>query len=218
MKYRHYDNPVNLWVCSNNALNGGIRERMYKLIILRWYMEEDHLIIRTVRRNNIRPIPSSFEFQRARRIHAAEKSKTWAYVVADDDCMPNTTNLITVKCLGILHDHPDFAILSMMPTNAIIRRWRPEGNYEVFEDDSVIEHHSVGGIRFCRAGIPKEWPPMEPGFPGYDRIHCEQIRKEGWRVGYYKNVCMVHLGEGYSQIWRSDGTANIDPDADKKQG
>lgn len=137
------------------------------------------------------------KFQSWRRINADEKSSGAVYVVADDDCLPQSEPFVELA-LGILAAHPDFGILSLWPMNCRINRWTPEG-YTAFEDDEVMEHHSVGGIRFCRKGLIAEWP--EQTGRGYDAEHCGALRAAGYRVGYFKNLTMNHVGEGYSTVW-----------------
>lgn len=164
------------------------------------------------------------EFQHERRKIAEIDSRSDIYVVADDDCFPQAEPFLA-EGVRILEEHPEFAILSMMPSNAKINPWRPPGReyeipsrsivesisdgpftvdgvYElraVYEDDDVMEHVSVGGIRFCRRGCLEEWPPFTG--PGYDREQADALRAAGYRVGYFKHLKMNHLGEGYSTVW-----------------
>jgi hypothetical protein len=72
----------------------------------------------------------------------------------------------------------------------------------VYEDHDVIEHVSVGGIRVMQAGAMKDWPQMEPGIAGYDRVQADYLRSKGYRVGYLKRFVMNHVGEGHSTVWR----------------
>jgi hypothetical protein len=141
------------------------------------------------------------EFQRRRRMYAEEHTNTKIYVVADDDCLlePPPIDYDTIRKLFL--DYPDFAILSAWPGNCVIHEWTPE-DYKPVSNAEVCEHVSVGGIRFCRQGAMKHWPEMEPDSPGYDRIHAEWMRSNGWRVGYMRNVREIHMGEGYSSVWR----------------
>lgn len=135
-------------------------------------------------------------FQKLRRVWAEEKSEGEFYIVADDDCLVPQGNWIE-QAVAIMERHPDFAILSLMPDNANIIRWTPEG-YTVFEDADVLEHVSVGGVRLCRKGILKSWPVLEG--KAYDMAQCQAIRKEGYRVGYFKSIKMHHLGEGKTSL------------------
>ena len=139
------------------------------------------------------------DFQRQRRMITDAVSTTGIYVCADDDCLPldNLNGLRQAET--ILRQHSDFAILSALPSKANIVPWTPE-SYQPFEDQYVMEHVSVGGIRFCRKGALKEWPPHD-GNAGFDREHCAAIRAAGKRVGYFRSHVMEHLGEGHSTVW-----------------
>jgi len=149
--------------------------------------------------NDVEIHPDVWDSQKKRRVIAEEDAEEDIYVLADDDCLPQAEPFLE-EGVRILEEHPEFAILSMMPTNAKINPWRPAPtDYVVHEDDDVMEHVSVGGIRFCRKGCLTEWPPFTG--PGYDREHCDALREAGYRVGYFKNLKMLHLGEGYSTVW-----------------
>lgn len=139
---------------------------------------------------------SDIQFQKLRRAAADVLAKDPIYLLVDDDCEP-----ITPIDLGIraLEEHPDFAMVSAFPSNCAIHRWTPEG-YEPFEDMSVMEHYSVGGIRIIRRGcMIKGWP--EQTRAGYDSEHCEQLRNCGFRVGYSQHFRMLHHGEGKTTVW-----------------
>jgi len=164
-----------------------IREAMRKLCEVRWWQETSALTLVPGMGN------SSFQSER-RQLADAFCNET--YVVADDDCFPQAAPFADAA-RRILEAHPSFGILSLRPTNFKINPWRPEG-YEPYEDEEVFEHVSVGGIRFCRPGCLEEWPPQTR--KGYDTEHCEALRKAGYRVGYFKNLWMSHLGEGYSSV------------------
>jgi hypothetical protein len=135
-------------------------------------------------------------FQKERRVFADEHAEGPVYIVADDDCLPPLGDWLTLAC-DILQRHPEFAILSLWPTNAPINRWTPT-DYAPFEDDEVMEHFSVGNIRVCRQHMLSEWPPLEGN--AYDTAHCTALRAAGYRVGYYKNIKMTHLGEGRTSL------------------
>lgn len=105
------------------------------------------------------------DFQRERRIYADEVSQTDPYILADDDCLlPSylelfqAVNVFRYYNERILRDSNRFAVLSLIPSNAPISEWTPE-DYTPFSDDIVMEHVSVGGIRICRKGLLKNWPP-----------------------------------------------------------
>lgn len=136
-------------------------------------------------------------FQKERRVYADKVAEGPFYVVADDDCIPEKGWL--EKAVNIMLWHPTFAILSLWPQNASIQRWTPEG-YTPYEDHDVIEHYSVGQIRVCRKGILREWPAMDVDSKAYDNIQCQAIRDAGYRVGYFKNLKVTHLGEGKTTL------------------
>jgi hypothetical protein len=144
-------------------------------------------------------------FQRSRRIFADEEASGDFYIVADDDLLlPADFNLS--ECLRIFRAHQNYAVISLMPSNCTFSEWTPE-DYIVESTPDVMEVASVGGIRFCRKGHMKEWPPMEPNFPGYDKIQASQIRKQGQRCGYFRAHKAAHLGEGFSTVWNAQMVA-----------
>lgn len=139
-------------------------------------------------------------FQKLRRAAAEAMARDIYYVVADDDCEVTTSLQLGIDAIL---NHPDFGIISAFPANCNIHRWTPE-DYEPFEDLSVMEHYSVGGIRIMRRGcMVKGWPEQEG--KGYDREHCEAMRNSGFRVGYSQFFRMVHHGEGLnlSTVWNN---------------
>lgn len=133
-------------------------------------------------------------FQRDRRVYADAHADSPVYVVADDDCLLAEESPIG-SVVQLMERAKDFSILSLMPSNAKINPWTSE-DYEPFMSPTIWEHHSVGGVRFCRKGLVTTWPLQTRS--GYDSEQCEQIRKEGKRVGYAIQVKMNHLGEGHS--------------------
>jgi hypothetical protein len=160
------------------------------------------------------------DFQRGRRIVAETVSKSGVYVVADPDCMPvdeiNGNSWLNVA-LATMEAYPEFAILTPTPSNATINSWTGDdgheipglgGRYKVLENQYVMEHVNVGGIRFTRKGhLPQEkeaWreqkenrrnPEQLYGWT-YDQDHCAMVRQAGGRVGLMKRVKYQHLGEG----------------------
>lgn len=138
-------------------------------------------------------------FQRERRIYAEENAQGEIYILTDDDMEPETSILEKWISEGvkILAKHPDFAILSAWPANANIVPWTPE-EYRPKENSMVLEHVSVGGLRFIRKGAIQGWPDQKGS--SYDTEQCESIRKDGLRVGYFKNLKAVHHGEGKSSL------------------
>lgn len=137
------------------------------------------------------------EFQRYRRIVADVQGGEY-YILTDDDCLP--VGDVVERGLGILGRHPEYAILSLLPENETIVEWTPE-DYQTASDAEVVEHVSVGGVRFCRKMPFTAWPAMPSGeYCGYDAVQCEAIRKAGKRVGYFRDLRMVHLGAGKSTL------------------
>ena len=137
------------------------------------------------------------EFQLARRVIADHLAETDPFVLADDDCLPEYFGGGDACDIALRHGR--FAILSALPRNATIHPWTPTSTiHEVYEDAEVLEHVSVGGIRVCRKGALKDWPPMDG--PGYDAAQAEALRAIGRSVGYFKNLTCEHLGES-STVW-----------------
>lgn len=137
------------------------------------------------------------DFQLERRKIADSDAKGSIYVVADDDCLPQAQPFVA-EAIEIMERHPNFGMLSLWPDNEKINRWTPE-DYAPYEDEDIMEHVSVGGIRFCRKGIIKQWPSQSQN--GYDGQHGEAMRLAGYRVGYLKHLTMTHLGKGRSTVW-----------------
>jgi hypothetical protein len=172
-----------------------VRSRMADLSLERW-KKETSVRIEILTPSRLKC--TALEFQSRRRIWADSVADGPFYIVADDDCLlggPSTVD----DAIGTMIRYPEFRILSLLPQNATINPWTPEG-YVPFVDDDVMEHVSVGQVRFCRKGILKEWP-WQSGM-GYDTAQCAAIRREGKRVGYFRNIKANHLGEGYSTVWR----------------
>lgn len=171
-----------------------------------------------IKRHNL--IITSFgllEFQRGRRVIAETMSKSPYYIVADGDCVPVSAayNEDGIEyrdddgevlghqleaAAATMDRYKEFAILSFMPSNAVINPWTPEPDeYEIAEshDGEVMEHVDVGGIRVVRRGVMpqdiSQWWPQDSA--KYDRHHAMQIRGKGKRVGYFTSIFMEHLGE-----------------------
>lgn len=142
------------------------------------------------------------ERQRERRIEADERSASDVYILADDDCFPKLRNgdITRLARIGLAQTSfpSEWGIVSLMPSNATIHQWLPEV-YKPLVTHEIMEHVSVGGIRFCRKGYLEKWPPQTGR--GYDRQHADALRLDGYRVGYFRNHYMVHLGEGNSTVW-----------------
>lgn len=76
-----------------------------------------------------------------------------------------------------------------------------DGSYQTANNAEVMEHVSVGGVRFCRRMPFEVWPEMPAGeYRGYDAAQCEAIRRCGKRVGYFRDLKMVHLGKGATTL------------------
>lgn len=139
---------------------------------------------------------SKRDFQKYRRVFAERQASGKYYIVADDDCLPPEGDWMS-KAVEIMDRYPEFAILSLWPTNAVIQRWTPD-DYTPVETEEVSEHFSVGNIRVCRKGAFTDWP--EQVTAGYDNTHCVALRKAGWRVGFFRNIKFLHLGEGKTSL------------------
>lgn len=138
--------------------------------------------------------------QRDRRIKADELSNSDIYVVTDDDCMPLGVDFIA-RGVAVMAAHPEFGVLAALNIRSKTLFDNGIPPYTgTFIDEDVWECHAVGGIRFCRKGIIKEWPPsVTPG--SYDCQHQEALDKAGYKAGYMLKVTMNHLGEGLSTHW-----------------
>lgn len=169
-----------------------LRNAIFQCVFRRW-RAEPYCKLTILRPTHYQTGP---DYQRERRIRAEQQNNREIFIVADDDCYIGEPEPIIHRCLEIMERHKDFAILSFFPQNFTVSRWAPE-NYAAYEDDEVMEQKDVGGIRVCRRGILKEYPPAN-GLH-YDAIHCEAIRAAGYRVGYLK-FKMLHLGEGHTTI------------------
>lgn len=144
---------------------------------------------------------SARDFQRLRRAYADRKSTSSIYLLSDDDCLPISPSEWRKGLDALIHNR-DFGILSALPTNAKINSWKPE-RYTPVYSSSVMEHHSVGGLRFCRARLLGKWPALTGS--GYDSEHCAALRSltPPWRVGYATDCRIEHLGEGKSIVWKT---------------
>ena len=152
------------------------------------------------------PSSDPISFQRDRRIEAEQLGKDF-YIVADDDCLPDTSKEDFIsEGLRMLKKHPEFAMLAPLPSNENIVEWTPDerlDRYKTVSDEEVMEHVSIGGIRFCRKGCLKTYPPINRELPGYDWIHGDALRKAGKRVGYIRSLRFNHLGAGSSTVWNT---------------
>ncbi len=171
-----------------------IRYKMAQLCVEWWIQDGNEVTI-----VNPEKLGCTVEaFQSVRRIWANQHAKDTVYVLADDDCLPVTPGF-TESMLQLMDQYPSAGILTPWPTNAVIQRWTPEG-YQPLEDDNVMEHISTGNIRFSRKHH-LSWPAQRRS--GYDMEHCAMLREDGLISGYARNIKMNHLGEGYTQTWRT---------------
>lgn len=178
---------------SSTNHGGELRYFMRGLCWLKWTLEpEADLIYLTPAKADC----DENEFQWVRRKYAEDNRASEFYILADDDCLPITPHFI-LRGLNILREHDQFAILGLNPRTC--HEWLPEDNYKVISDSAVFEQYSVGGIRFCRRGCMKSWPVFTG--PGYDEQQCLALRSMGWRVGYFRDLTMNHIGEGYTTVW-----------------
>ena len=150
--------------------------------------------------------PATKNYQVMRRVLADEKATTKIYICTDDDCLPDAEPFVQ-RAVEIMEKYPEYGILSLWPNNSTLNPWTPEPEEAakicvggtVHQNEEVMEHVSVGGIRFCRKGILKHWPRAHG--KTYDSEHCAGLRAGGYRVGYFRSIYMNHLGRGYSTIW-----------------
>ena len=188
---------LEVFFCTMDMPNDEMREQMSNLCLRRWYRED-------VRVNVISPNTigcRSDKFQLERRKFADLNALNPVYVLADDDCLitKDFDPAAITDAAKFYFNHHGFITISLMPSNANIVPWTPEG-YSPFTDSAVMEHVSVGGVRFCRKGAIAEWPAQHGS--GYDSTHGAVARNLGFRVGYFHNYRMNHIGEGYSTVWR----------------
>jgi hypothetical protein len=208
--------PVYLTTLDSDAFKPHLREvrfKMFELTRARWRREPGadlQIWLPEALGCSVRA------FQRQRRVEADRKAQNAHksfYVVADDDCLISHPRPFLEDAIEVLKTHPEFAILSLWPTNSVLGKWKADDfpGYEVFEDAEVMEHVNVGGVRICRTGCLEEWPEMHRKLWSYDAQHAEALREAGYRVGYLKMKsgqfypAMNHLGRGYSSIWPDPG-------------
>lgn len=187
---------TDLFFCSV-ALDG-LRERMAMTCWERWKSESE------TRCTTLMPtLETNYDFQLQRRQMAADLAESDIYVVADDDCLPERPEPFVTNCRLLMERYPEFAVLSLWPSNSVLHPWKADDipGYEPVLDEAVLEHVSVGGIRFCRkeAFRDLDWPEQE--LKSYDAQEAAALRKAGFRVGYFRNFYMNHLGRHYSTIW-----------------
>jgi hypothetical protein len=179
-----------------------VRRRMADLCKRRWEFEGGvnvsvHTITPWFCKNRWYTAP----FQLARRQYAEDHAKSYIYVVADDDCLLSSDPTVG-PVVEIMEKNPNVGILALKQHNAapMVRATVPAR--ELYETEDLIESHAVGGIRFCRKGIIKEWPPHSEENPyQYDSIHGPAISRAGYVSAYTKAYSMMHIGSSYSLTW-----------------
>lgn len=179
-----------------------IRKCMLAVVMERWCLETEKVGLIEC------PNGQEIAFQRERRIAAEQQAESQFYVLSDDDCLLETCHPHLERAVEIMRDHPDFAMISWLPINCDIVPWNPPEEEwgdlvdgTVYDDDEIMEHVNVGGIRLIRKGAMLHWPDMDEGSKTYDQIHCSTLRDAGWRSGYFKTLRQLHLGRHYSMIW-----------------
>jgi len=133
--------------------------------------------------------------QRWRRVEADKVSQYPYYIVADDDCLPIGPYFIH-QGMEMLDRYPDYGMLSPISYEDPIGLWKEKGHEQTKD---LFEAGSIGGIRFCRKGILKEWPKQTR--VGYDVEQGQAIRDAGYKNGYLKELRMIHIGSRNSSIW-----------------
>ncbi len=192
--------PIDVFFCT--ASTDPIRVAMAATCAERWMAEPG---IRMAGLSPVRLGVSLRDFQRSRRMAAHQLAESEIYVLADDDCLLPDYPVIDLM-LGLMARYPHYGMLAPLPSNAPIYEWTPE-DYKTANTFEVMEHVSVGNIRFIRKGLRHPWPPMSG--PGYDTEHSLMIRRAGYRVGYARDITETHLGEGLSTIWTRPETAQL---------
>ncbi len=168
------------------------RHKMFGLVAERWLAEPGcHVTTLTPLKIGC----NAYDFQRQRRIWADEHSPSEIYIVADDDCLPNAPAPWASRGVEVLKRHPEFGQLASWVANSS----HAPLTTPHFEDDEVMEHASVGQIRFQRKGLLEEWP--EQIATTYDSQEAQGLREAGYKVGYIKGLEHLHLGQNYSGIW-----------------
>ena len=186
---------TDLFFCS--VATTPLRSFMAETCLARWHLEPDtHL-------TELRDGGDPGGFQLKRRQLAADMADSPIYILADDDCLPEKPEPFVRDCLEILSHYPEFAVLSLWPSNSTLHSWKADDipGYTPTVTEDVLEHVSVGGIRFCRkdAFTDLDWPPLQG--KTYDSQEAQALRNAGYRVGYFRNFYMNHLGRNYSQVW-----------------
>lgn len=183
---------IDVFLCRHG--DDPIRQAMFQLVMERWAQEPGA---------QIHPLfGNSAHFQYYRRRLADMAATTPIYVVADDDCLPQRKPFLQQAVETFYDTASSFGILSLIPANCHIRHWTPDFGYQTVVNDDIMEHVSVGGVRFIQKGIQDEDWPIYKGH-GYDMDHSVWLRSRGYRVGYFRKFTMNHIGEGYSTVWPS---------------
>jgi hypothetical protein len=177
-----------------------IRASMADLCETRWSFEEG-VNLRILTPSICKHYGYTAPFQLSRRQYAENETRSDIYVVSDDDCLL-TSDPTVGPVVEIMDRNPNVGILALKMHNKepMVRATVPAK--ELYETDDLIESHAVGGIRFCRKGIIKEWPaPSEENPYQYDSIHGPAVQAAGYVSAYTKAYSMMHIGSTYSLTW-----------------
>lgn len=133
--------------------------------------------------------------ERERRVYAEEFATSDIYVLADDDILPLQKDFIA-SALAIMAENPTFGKICLYTIPDHPQHERTPGN---MLNPEVFQVHGGGGVRFIRKGIVKRWEPIDKKKgEGYDAPHCREFYRNGFKVGYFKNLTALHLGWGFT--------------------
>ena len=131
--------------------------------------------------------------QRERRMDADERAKGSTYILTDDDCLPIGLDFIT-DGVSVVDAHPQFGMFSP----EMVRE--KDRSLHKGDTQDVYCWPGVGGQRFCRKGLVKDWPPMIGDT--YDIPHNEAVKDRGYLCGIFRDIYFNHLCEGWSSHYR----------------
>ena len=150
---------------------------------------------------NVSEIPLAGSQMRRHVVAAEDSSGSWAYVSADEDVLPRPEADLRLM-LDYAEMHPRFGMIALSLPDCPLHHEDPgfPGPRQ-----PVMECGAAGGVRLMRreAVAGMEWPPPDPGVPGYDVPLAEALRARGWRVGFFTDgrLRANHLGGCYSTVW-----------------
>ena len=123
------------------------------------------------------------------------KSKPW-YVCTDNDIIPESPNLEgdwLEKLIAVAERHPEFAAVAVRPHILI-------GEHgSLFEGAPEIRErgHCGAVLRLMKTCLVRKvggWRKVEqPSRNNEERYICGQLRREGYKVGYARDVRAIHL-------------------------